>query len=75
MTKQDNMRTDKCEWTIVAPMGSKVNITFTSMKMLHGRIRSFMGVHGFTVPQSLQIEATNKLCNNSQLIVSITIFV
>lgn len=69
MVKQDYMRTDKCIWTIVAPIGSKVNITFTSMKMLHSRIRS-MGINSNNFTQSYSLAAFEKLCNNSQLIVS-----
>lgn len=33
MAQQENMRTDMCEWKIVAPKGSKVNMTFTSFKI------------------------------------------
>ncbi|KAL5234243.1 hypothetical protein ACI65C_001653 [Semiaphis heraclei] len=41
MAHQENLRMDKCEWTIVAPKGSKVNMTFTSLKMLKKRSSYF----------------------------------
>lgn len=70
MAKQENLRTDKCEWTIMAPMGSKVNMTFASMKMLRGRIRNIMGL-----TNALQMATISKICNNSELIVSTSTFV
>lgn len=34
ITKQENQRLDKiCSWTIMAPQGNRVNITFTSFKL------------------------------------------
>jgi len=56
MAHQENLRTDKCEWTIVAPKGSKVNMTFTSLKLLHTRQSSLL--------KSLVV---NSKRNNSQL--------
>jgi len=63
MAQQENMRTDKCEWTIVAPKGSKVNITFTSLSMLRNRVPRYM----FSALQNL---AAYNRRNNSQLSVS-----
>jgi len=65
MAHQENLRTDKCEWTIVAPKGSKVNITFTSLKLLHKRPPYL----SFTM-KSL---AANSRRNNSQLTVSMVL--
>lgn len=69
LAKQENTKTDKCEWTIVAPKGSKVNITFTSLKLNHINIKKVVGSY-FVSLQPL----TNQ-CNNSQLIVCTHLFV
>jgi len=65
MAHQENLRTDKCEWTIVAPKGSKVNITFTSLKMLQKRSSYF----SFTM-QNMKVSRLN----NSQLTVSMILY-
>jgi len=60
---------NKCEWIIVAPKGSKVNITFTSLKLNHINIKKVVGSYFV----SLQPLASQ--CNNSQLIVCTLIYV
>ncbi|XP_022177373.1 cubilin-like [Myzus persicae] len=62
MAHQENLRTQKCEWTIVAPKGSKVNMTFTSLKMLQKRLPYF----SFT----MNSVTVNSRRNNSQLTIS-----
>lgn len=62
MTKQENMRTDKCQWKIVAPKGSKINITFTSLKMLQKRYTH--------LSSTIQNTLTNGRLNSTQLTVS-----
>uniref|UniRef100_A0A2H8TEF1 Cubilin n=1 Tax=Melanaphis sacchari TaxID=742174 RepID=A0A2H8TEF1_9HEMI len=59
MAQQDNIKTDKCAWTIIAPKGSKVNITFTSLKIIQKRSTYFSYV--------MQSMPTNIKPNNSQL--------
>jgi len=66
MAHQENLRTDKCEWTIVAPKGSKVNMTFTSLKMLQKRSSYF----SFTMHSM----AVNSRRNTSQLTVSMILY-
>ncbi|KAF0762933.1 cubilin, partial [Aphis craccivora] len=62
MTQQENMRTDKCQWKIVAPKGSKINITFTSLKMLQKR--------NTYLSSTMQSMAANIRRNNTQLTIS-----
>jgi hypothetical protein len=62
MAQQENIRSDKCEWTIVAPKGSKVNISFTSIKILQKRSTYFS--------HQVQSTSVNNKRNNSQLTVS-----
>jgi len=38
MVKEEYSNEDTCVWTIVAPKRSKINITFTSFKILHSII-------------------------------------
>jgi len=66
MVHQENLRTAKCEWTIVAPKGSKVNITFTSLKILQKSSAYF----SFTMQNKL----LNSRRNNSQLTVSMIMY-
>lgn len=66
MSHQENLRTDKCEWTIVAPKGSKVNMTFTSLKMMHKRL-SFSAF----AKKSMSVSGRH---NNSQLTVSMVLY-
>lgn len=63
MAHQENLRMDKCEWTIVAPKGSKVNMTFTSLKMLKKRSSYF----SFSM-------TVNSRRNTSQLTVSMILY-
>jgi len=65
MAHQENLRTDKCEWTIVAPKGSKVNITFTSLQVIHKR-----PFFSFTM-KSMSVNSRH---NNSQLTVSMVLY-
>jgi len=67
MTQQENMRTDKCQWKIVAPKGSKINITFTSLKMLQKR--------NTYLSSTMQSMAANIRRNNTQLTVSTILYV
>lgn len=62
MTQQENMRTDKCQWKIVAPKGSKINITFTSLNILQKR--------NTYLSSTMQSMVANTRRNNSQLTVS-----
>lgn len=41
MAKQENKKTDLCEWTIVAPKGNKINITFTSFNLVRSALRRY----------------------------------
>lgn len=66
MSHQENLRTDKCEWIIVAPKGSKFNMTFTSLKVMHKRL-SFSS---FTM-KSMSVSGRH---NNSQLTVSMILY-
>jgi len=68
MTQQENMRKEKCQWTIVAPKGSKINITFTSLKMLQKRYTSYLS-------STMQSMAANIKRNNTQLTVSTILYV
>lgn len=60
IAKQENLRTDNCQWTIVAPKSSKINITFTSFKIIYSRFKSLNILSPFGQDQ----------CNKSILIVS-----
>lgn len=40
MNKQEEIKNTKCAWTIVAPKGNKIIITFTSFQVSHNYIRS-----------------------------------
>jgi len=66
MAQQENMRSDKCEWTIIAPKGSQVNIAFTSLKLLQKRSTYFS--------HQVQSMSVNNKRNNSQLTVSIILY-
>lgn len=64
--KQESIKSDKCIWTIVAPPGSKVNITFTSFKMLHSRLKNLLRPrYGYFKFGNYSTE-----CNDTQLLVS-----
>lgn len=65
IAKQENTRSSKCSWTIIAPRGSKVNITFTSFKIL----QSYLSRHYLLLNTSSRAQ-----CNNSQLAVSISTY-
>lgn len=66
MTQQENMRTDKCQWTIVAPKGSTINITFTSLKTLQKRYTY--------LSSTMQSMLANIKRNNTQLTVSTILY-
>lgn len=70
MTSLESMRMAKCAWTIVAPKGNKVNMTFTSLNMVKSRLRPVNHLTGFSKFQF----AVDSNCNNTQLIVSARIF-
>jgi len=63
IARQENMRPINCQWTIMAPKNSKVNITFTSFKMVTSRYKR---VNGFQ-------KSIDNGCNNTHLIVSTSI--
>lgn len=44
MVKQENIKADICVWTILAPIGSKVNITFTTFKINRSLKRRFTNI-------------------------------
>jgi hypothetical protein len=67
LPKLENMRTDKCAWTIIAPKRSTVNITFTSLKLFHSRFIRFMA------PIYSNSKVFKYQCTKSQLNVSINI--
>lgn len=60
IAKQENLRTDNCQWIITAPKSSKINITFTSFKIIYSRLKIWNN------PSPLGQDQ----CNNSILIVS-----
>lgn len=59
-----NPMTNKCSWTIVAPPGNRVNITFTSFKMIKTLLSRFI------IDHTLVSSGTTNQCNNSPLTVS-----
>lgn len=65
LPKIENMKKDKCAWTIVAPKRSRVNITFTSLKLFHGRFTRFLS------PNYSSSKGIKNQCTKSQLNVSI----
>lgn len=67
MTQQEIMRKEKCQWKIVAPKGSKINITFTSLKMTPKR--------SIYLSSTLQNMASNIKRNSTQLTVSTILYV
>jgi len=54
------MKPVNCQWTIMASKRSKVNITFTSFKMVTNHLRNM----------NMFRQLNNNLCNNTQLTVS-----
>lgn len=66
---QENLKTDKCAWTIVAPKGSSINITFTSLQIQKYKNRFRMFLSNYMNYTKNQLPANQ--CNNSQLTVSI----
>lgn len=67
LPKLENMRADKCAWTIIAPKRSRINITFTSLKLFHSRFIRFMA------PNYSNSKLFKNQCTKSQLNVSINI--
>lgn len=65
LPKLENMSINKCAWTIVAPKRSRVNITFTSLKLFHSRFVQFNNI------LSSSINSFKARWTNSQLNVSI----
>ncbi|XP_050435751.1 cubilin [Adelges cooleyi] len=63
IAKYENTLTDKCAWTVMAPKGNKMNITFTTFKMANSRMRALM-FHRFG-----QMDPATS-CNTSQLTIS-----
>lgn len=59
----ENMTPINCQWTIMAPKSSKVNITFTSFKMVTSPLK-ILNRHQ---------QLVNNTCNNTHLTVSTTI--
>lgn len=72
IAKQENTKTDKCAWTIVALKGNTVNITFTSLQLKKYKYPEMMWSYfrNYTFYRST-IDNAQSTCNNSQLIVSI----
>lgn len=70
MNSLESMRMAKCAWTIVAPKGNRVNMTFTSLNLVKSRLRSVNNVNGLNKFQF----AVDSNCNNTQLVVSAYIF-
>ncbi|XP_050535178.1 cubilin [Daktulosphaira vitifoliae] len=72
ITKQETALTNRCDWTIIAPKGSKVNITFTSFKIstIRDRIPSTLGYSDsrWVMPR-LQTD-NNASCNATKFSIS-----
>lgn len=70
MSSLESMRMAKCAWTIMAPKGNRVNMTFTSLNVLKSRLRPV----NYAVGHNKFQFAVDNNCNNTQLIVSAVIF-
>lgn len=68
---QDGMGMSECAWTIIAPKGSRVNMTFTSLNVVKS---SFNLDNVVFRRKKVQYAVDNNYCNNTQLIVSARIF-
>lgn len=63
IARQENMRPINCQWTIVAPKNNKVNITFTSFKMVTSRLKRIDRLR----------QSVDNGCNDTHLTVSTSI--
>lgn len=67
---QDSMGMTECAWTIIAPKGNRVNMTFTSLN----EVKISLNPDDAEFRQTNFQYAVDNNCNNTQLIVSTRIF-